>query len=41
MFTITHSINAWAALAFSGRLRPGDQLARIRIDIQATDGDAR
>ena len=40
MSTITHSINAWDALAFRGRQRPGDCLARMRVNIHATDSNA-
>ena len=40
MPTITHSINAWDALAFGGRQRPGDCLAWMRVNIHATDSNA-
>jgi hypothetical protein len=41
MVAIIRSLNAGGTVAFSGRLRPDDRLARIWTDVQTTDGDAR
>jgi hypothetical protein len=41
MFAIIRPLTAGGTLASSDRQCPGDELARVRADVQATDGNAR